>query len=75
MCANTVRIGARALRNWSCARTVVKSEAIYAKCVVTGMSGGRIDAIYAETFATTGTTGAMRATSRTRPGKRGKGKG
>jgi hypothetical protein len=63
MCANIARIGAKALRNRSCARTVVKSEAICAKCVGTGMNCDRIDAICAETFATTGTTGAMRGTN------------
>jgi hypothetical protein len=59
MCANIARIGGKGLHSRSFAQTVVKSEPINAKCVGTGMNGGGIDAICAETFATSGETGAM----------------
>jgi hypothetical protein len=80
-CANIARIGEKGLRSRSFAQTVVKSGPIDAKCVGTGMNGGRIDAICAETFATTGETGAMPVGTspqseekRGQRGKRGKGK-
>jgi hypothetical protein len=55
------RIGAKALRSKSFVRTVTKSDPMYAKCVVTGMSFGRTVAICAVIVVTFAETGAMRA--------------
>lgn len=71
-CASIGRIGAKEPRDRSFALTVAKSKVIYAKCVVTATSSGRIDAIYVATFVICGETGAMRAGTKN---KREKGKG
>jgi hypothetical protein len=68
-CASIGRIGAKELRSRNYARTVAKSELIYARCAATGMSYARIGAIYAATVVTFAEIGAMRAGTRTKIGQ------
>jgi hypothetical protein len=59
-CASIGRIGAKELRGRNSARTVAKSELIYARCAAIGMSCARIGAIYAATVVIFDEIGAMR---------------
>jgi hypothetical protein len=64
-CVSIGRIGARELRRRNSARTVMKSEAINAKCVATGASSDKIDAIYVATGAISGATAGTLGTKQT----------
>jgi hypothetical protein len=60
-CASIARIDEKERRSRSFGPTVVKSGPIDARCLVTGVSCDRIEAIYVATDATSGEIAAMRA--------------
>jgi hypothetical protein len=72
--ASIVRTDAKALRNRSFGRTVMKSELIGARCLVTGVNCARTEVIYVVTDVTFAETAAMRGETDPKPGIGGQGK-